>query len=166
MIFHFSIPTQNPERVARVIAELWGGEAFPFLPHRNASWIALAGDDRRTGVECYPHDVELAPSDEVHPTRFEARQRAGQGGSQRSATHGAIGTPLSREQVCAIGEREGWLTRPAQRGRFHVVEMWLENSILFEVLPPDLLKEYLQTQSLAAWRAAVADRAAVPGLDE
>lgn len=31
MIFHFSIAADDPARVARVIAELWRGEAFSTL---------------------------------------------------------------------------------------------------------------------------------------
>lgn len=154
MIFHFSIPTKEPERVARVIAELWGGEAFPFFPHRNESWVAFAGDDRRSGVECYPYDATLAPSDEEHPTGF--RILRGAPGPTPSATHGAIATELSEAEVIAIGEREGWLARYAQRGRFGVVELWLENTILFEVLPPALQAQYVSTQSLDDWRRAIA----------
>lgn len=153
MIFHFSIPTKNPERVARVIAELWGGEAFPFFPHRNESWVAFAGDDRRSGVECYPYDATLAPSDEPNPTGFKILR--GAAGPNPSATHGAIATELSEDDVLAIGRREGWMARYAQRGRFGVVELWLENTILFEVLPPDLQAQYVSTQSLDDWRLAV-----------
>lgn len=160
MIFHFSIPTTNPERVAKVIAELWKGEAFPFFPHRNESWVAFAGDERNSSVECYPHDVLLASSEEANPTGFrvlrEAQNVESLPEARRSATHGAIATQLSQEEVIAIGEREGWLSRYAQRGRFGVVELWLENVILFEVMPPELQKQYIETQRLEDWRTAVA----------
>ncbi len=39
MIIHASIPADDPERVARVIAELWRGESFPFLA---GTFIAMA----------------------------------------------------------------------------------------------------------------------------
>lgn len=173
MIFHFSIPTHKPERVAKVIAELWKGEAFPFFPHRNESWVAFAGDDRNTSVECYPHGVLISPSKEVRPTGFdispssvnEEKNEEGTNDIRRSSTHGAIATSLSQEEVCAIGKREGWLARYAQRGLFGVVELWIENDMLFEVLPPELQKQYIETQKLEAWRGAVAAfklRQAVP----
>ena len=164
MIFHLSIPTENPERVAKVIAELWKGEAFPFFPHRNESWVAFADDDSRSSVECYRHDVLLSPSDEAIPTGFvisrssqdQTGKNEGADGHRRSSTHAAIATPLTQEEVCAIGKREGWLARYAQRGMFGVVELWIENSILFEVMPPELQKQYVDTQKLESWRGAVA----------
>ena len=30
MLFHISIDADDPRRVAEVLAELWGGRAFPF----------------------------------------------------------------------------------------------------------------------------------------
>ena len=156
MIFHISIPTQNPENVAKVIAELWKGEAFPFFPHRNESWVAFAGDERNTGIECYPHDVRITPSKELRPAGFEIPRDKQASDDRRSAEHAAIATPLSQKEVCAIGEREGWLARYAQRGAFGVVELWIENVLLFEVLTPELQKQYYDTQRLEDWRKAVA----------
>ncbi len=48
MIIHASIPADDPERVARVIAELWRGESFPFFA---GTFIAMAGDDRGSQIE-------------------------------------------------------------------------------------------------------------------
>ena len=54
MIFHFSIAAKDPQRAARVIAELWRGEAFPFPPVAQGSWVAMAGDERNSTIEVYP----------------------------------------------------------------------------------------------------------------
>ncbi len=152
----------DPERVARVIAELWKGEAFPFFPHRNESWVAFAADDRRTSVECYPYDAKLSPADETSPTGFTIT-RGGADKPRPSTTHAAVATDLSQEEVIAIGEREGWVTRYAQRGLFGVVEMWLENNILLEVLPPELQAQYVETQTLDNWRRVIASMKAGGG---
>lgn len=154
MIFHFSIPTRDPERVAKVIAELWKGEAFPFFPHRNESWVAFADDDRRSAVECYPFDAKIAPSDAVPPMGFTILR--GADGPRPSTTHGAIATELSQAEIIAIGDREGWLARYAQRGPFGVVELWVENNFLFEVLSPELQAQYVGSQSIEDWRKAIA----------
>lgn len=162
MIFHISIPAKNPERVAKVIAELWRGEAFPFLPMaRNGSWVAFAGDDRGSGIECYPRGAQISPSQEERPTGFtvtvdDAVAQATDEHSGRIATHAAVYSPLSQEEILALAQREGWLSRFAQRGRFHVVEFWLENAVMLEVLTENLKSEYLATQSLEAWRAGSA----------
>ena len=65
MLFHLSIDADDPRNVANVIAELWGGQAFPFPPVLTGSWVAMAGDDRGTTVEVYPRGAELheAPGD-------------------------------------------------------------------------------------------------------
>lgn len=59
MIFHVSIPADNPQRVAEVIAEIWGGEAFRFPPWPGA-YVAIAGDDRGTTCEVYPRGQTMA----------------------------------------------------------------------------------------------------------
>ena len=164
MIFHISIPTNDPENVAKVIAELWKGEAFPFFPHNNESWVAMAGDDRRSGIECYPQDVLITPSEQAQPDHFDIPRRDAwlMSGDRRLAVHAAIATPLSEDEVRAIGVREGWLARYAQRGVFGVVELWIENTILFEVLTPELQKQYVETQSLDGWHKAIAAHSGAP----
>ncbi len=154
MIFHLSIPTSDPERVARVIAEIWGGEAFPFFPHRNESWVAFANDGRGTSVECYPSDAKIAPSEEEKPTGFKILR--GEESAGWSTTHAAVSTSLDQGAIVSIGKREDWLVRYAQRGLFGVVELWLENNILLEVLTPELQARYLETQTVENWRRAVA----------
>ena len=46
MIFHASIPADEPRRTAEAIATLWGGRAYPCPMLTPGSWVALAGDDR------------------------------------------------------------------------------------------------------------------------
>lgn len=160
MIFHISIPARNPEQVAKAIAELWCGEAFPFLPMKgNGSWVAFAGDDRGSAIECYPRGARLSPSQEEYPKGFTVEVEAAQSDSPSAhhiATHAAVYSPLSQEQIIALAQRHGWLGRYAQRGKFHVVEFWLENTVMLEVLPEPLKQEYLATQTLEAWRAGAA----------
>jgi hypothetical protein len=60
MIIHVLIPADEPERVARVIAELWRGEAIPFVAP--GMFVAKAEDDRGTAIEVYARAVELMPA--------------------------------------------------------------------------------------------------------
>ena len=50
--------------------------------------------------------------------------------------HLAVGTKLSKDEIIAIGRCEGWRTLYCSRGRFNVVEFWLENSLMIEFVPP------------------------------
>ena len=60
------------------------------------------------------------------------------------ATHFAMATPLTQEQVLAIAAREGWPAKYRKRGgMFGVVEMWIEGRQMMEVLSPQMQAEYL-----------------------
>ena len=60
MINHISFGVNNPEKVANILAELWGGVALPFPPSPGG-WVAFADDGRGTIVELIPIDVQLIP---------------------------------------------------------------------------------------------------------
>ena len=134
MLFHISVAAHDPQNVARVIAELWGGEAFPFPPVSDNGWIVLAGDDRRTALEIYPIDVVLREAEGDADAYGEAS-----GAAALTATHAAIGTRLSQEQVMAIAAREGWPAKYRCRGgMFGVIEMWIEGRQMVEVLTAEM----------------------------
>jgi hypothetical protein len=61
-----------------------------------------------------------------------------------TASHAAIASPLEEAEIFAIAEREGWLAKYRKRGgQFGVIELWLENSTMIEVLTPKMQAEYL-----------------------
>lgn len=156
MIFHTSIAAYDPERVARVVAELWGAEVFPFAPSRKGSWMVVAGDERGTLLEVYPHGHLLFADREKHandPLREDL--------PQASATHVAIGTVLQEEQVFGIGAREGWTVRKLSRGGgFDVIELWLEDAIMLEIITEEMKARYLESNTIDHWRKLIAQRAA------
>jgi len=139
MIFHLSIAADDPTRVARVVAELWGGKARIFPPVGKGSAVATAGDGIGTTLEIYARGTELAPADGDADAYAEINPEA----PRRTATHIAMATRLSQQQVFAIAEREGWLAKYRKRGgMFGVIELWLENAVLAEVLTPEMQAEY------------------------
>jgi hypothetical protein len=152
MIYHLSIAAIQPRRVADVLAELWNGEVFPFPAVAKGSFAVLAGDDRNSLIEIYPLGTELVQE----PDSSDAGSRHNPGASGRSATHAAISSPLPASDVLAIAEREGWSARYCKRGaHFGVLELWLENLTMVEVLTHDMLSEYLVTMQIGHWRAAL-----------
>lgn len=153
MIFHLSIAARDPRHVASVIAELWGGEAFPFPPVAQDSWVAMAGDERGTTMEVYPAGAELRPAE----GDADAVAAMNPSPARHVATHAAIASPLSAEAVQAIAAREGWLSKYRKRGGvFGVIEFWLENAVMLEVLTPEMQQEYTGFMSPDAWRAMLA----------
>ncbi|SAL48717.1 hypothetical protein AWB70_03900 [Caballeronia cordobensis] len=142
MIFHASMPANDPKHVAQVLAELWGGFAAPFSPFPGA-WMAVAGDDRGSIIEVYPSDQVITPGGDQ-----EDSVSYGAGTFKRpqySAFHMAMATKLGAAEVVAIGEREGWRAVHCTRGNdfFHVIELWIENSTMLEFLTPEMQAEYL-----------------------
>lgn len=150
MIFHASIPANDPKHVAHVLAELWDGFAAPFSPFPDA-WMAVAGDDRGSIIEVYPSDQVITPGgghEESVSYGANTLKRP-----QYSAFHMAIATKLSAEDVIAIGEREGWRAVPCSRGGvFDVVELRLENGMMFEVLTPEMQHDYRTGVTMDMWR--------------
>jgi hypothetical protein len=136
MIHHLSIAARDPEHAAGVLAELMGGTAVPFAPNPG-SFFALQLDEHGSGVEVYPAGTELQPDGATggHFVRKEAR---GYG-----STHFALSVANSAATVQTIAQRAGWHCFDCNRGPFHVIEVWIENETMVEILPPEYAQEYL-----------------------
>ena len=128
MIIHASIPADEPERVARVIAELWRGTYAPF-PIVPGVFTARAGDERGTQIEVGSRGREAVPGD------FQLGFRSNPTPSPYSEVHLNIYSPLSDEEVFAIAAREGWKALHCDRGPvFSLIEFWLENKFMLEIM--------------------------------
>src|SRR5271169_5188011 len=136
MIHHLSIAARDPKHVAGVLAEFMGGTAVPFPPNPG-SFFALQLDEHGSGVEVYPAGTELQPggSDGGGFVKKEAR---GYG-----PTHFALSVGTDADTVEAIASREAWQCFRCNRGPFHVIEVWVENETMVEILPPEYAAEYL-----------------------
>jgi hypothetical protein len=136
MIHHLSIAARDPKHVAGVLAELMGGRAVPFPPNPG-SFFALQLDDHGSGVEVYPAGTELEPNGTTGGT-FVKRPARGYG-----STHFALSVSTDAKKVEDIAQRAGWDCFVCNRGPFHVIEVWVENQTMVEILPPDFAGEYL-----------------------
>jgi hypothetical protein len=136
MIHHLSIAARDPKHAAGVLAELMGGTVTPFPPNPG-SFFALQLDDHGSGVEVYPAGTELQPGGTTGGN-FVRKDPRGYG-----STHFALSVSTSADTVQAIARRAGWQCFDCDRGPFHVIEVWVENETMVEVLPPGYAKEYL-----------------------
>ena len=155
MINHISIAVENPEKVANVIAELWNGMVVPFPPAPN-SFIVFANDGKGSGVEITPINTILVPGEGLPPedvfdadTRteeYEAKFVQSDSAPQYVATHLNINTHLSIEEVLKIGRREGWRVLVCNRGEglFQLVELWIEDRFMLEVMTPEQTARYVE----------------------
>lgn len=154
MIHHFSFAARDPRAVAMAIARLWdGGEAFPFPPVAKGSWFAMSGDARGTTIEVYPFGAELTPADGDADSVAVMNEAP----HTFTATHAAVDTYLSYDEVFALAAEHGWLAKYRKRGGlFGVIEFWIENQFLIEVLTAEMQAEYLATVTPQNWKAMLA----------
>jgi hypothetical protein len=158
MIHHVSIPARDPVKVAQVLAELMQGRAFPFSGPLPGAQMAVSGDAHGTMIEVYPETVVMTPGEGEAPVAY----RRDAPPAAAAPFHILLSTPLGRAAVEALGAREGWRTRffdraaPGRAPAFSVIEFWVENRILIEVAPVDLIgtyERYMQLDRLAAMAA-------------
>jgi catechol 2,3-dioxygenase-like lactoylglutathione lyase family enzyme len=136
MIHHLSIAAKDPKQAAGVLAELMGGTAVPFPPNPG-SFFALQLDDHGSGVEVYPAGTELQPGGTVGGNFVKTAPRG------FGSTHFALSVATDPTAVKAIADRAGWKCFDCNRGPFHVIEVWVENETMVEILPPEYAAEYL-----------------------
>ena len=152
MIAHFSLPACDPETVAGVFAKIIDGISMPF-PVVPGAWVAIARDGSGVGVEVLPeesaHNVGEGDTDpsrtangpEVMPWEVQIRQDGA--AQQASGFHVAITSTLSRQQIIELGRSQGWRAVYCDRGGvFDLVELWIDNRFLVEVLPPEGADRY------------------------
>ncbi|MBD2462511.1 hypothetical protein H6G89_15805 [Oscillatoria sp. FACHB-1407] len=143
MLHHFSVAVQNPQHVAEVLAEILNGQAMPFPPNPG-SFMAVAGDEFGTLIEFYPMGTELIPDAWEGQAGFQIAPQT----KQYTSVHAAISVPMSLEEIERIGDREGWRVFPANRdGIFDVIEFWVENRLMIELLTPTMAQKYLNAFS-------------------
>jgi hypothetical protein len=142
VLYHASIPADEPERVARVVAELWHGRVLPFPPFPGA-YMAWSGDEWRTVVDVYPRGREHVPA----PGEFGVRTNPAP--SAHSESHLALGVAVTAEEIFAVAGREHWLAQTSDRGGlFSVVELWVENKFLLELLTPQEQRRYAANMTI------------------
>jgi hypothetical protein len=139
MIHHISVAANNPQHVAQVLAEIWQGQMMPFPVHQG-SYLVVPFDVYGTMIEVFPHGTELIPGIGEEDGKWMFNAAA----SNYTVTHAAISVPTSEAKIRKIGEREGWRVVKCDRmGYFEIIEFWVENQLLIELLPPEFTSRYL-----------------------
>ena len=129
---HLSIGVNDLKRVAEAVAQLTKGNVQSFLPVKVA-YVCLWPDWSGQFVEFYPKGVQLVPTAEG--AEFHWIHNI----PECSSTHINLNTELTGEEVKSIATRYGYkhYFRTSGGGPFY--EVWIENSILVELVTKDLL---------------------------
>jgi hypothetical protein len=160
MIHHVSIPARDPEHVAKVLAELLGGYAGPFVGPMPGAWAVYQEDEHGSGIEVYEERTVLVPGegDAMGDIRLGEVPAA-------VAFHALVSVPVDRATIERIGAREGWRTRHFWRGPpgmklFELYEFWIENRVMLELVTKDMVPAYAKVANGAAQRILLAKRGA------
>lgn len=143
MIHHVSLPARDPVRVAAVLAELMGGRDYPFPGPLPGARMAVSGDPHGTMIEVYPDTAVMTPGEAEAPVAYGTAEPPAHVGF-----HALLSVPHDRDGIERIGSAAGWRTRwfaraaPGKPPVFHVMEVWVENRILLEVVPADMVAGY------------------------
>lgn len=138
MIHHLSIPAEDPALVSRVLAELLGGHVSKFGPYQG-SFIAWAGDAHGTAIEVYPAGTEMFPDTGQGQANFRHNPNA----SGFVATHATVSLSLTKDEIFTVAKQHGWRAVELSRGSFDVIELWIENRVMLELMTPEMTKAYL-----------------------
>jgi hypothetical protein len=111
------------------------------------SYIVFSGDDNGTSIEIYPAGRVLQPASPELPALVNHAQ------TLLSGFHAAISVPMDEQTVTQICEDLGWQCRKGTRGDFfHVMEVWVENHTLLELLTPPMAAAYRAFASQGNWK--------------
>lgn len=152
MIAHVSIPARDPRATALLLAALIDGEAFPF-PVVTDAWIAVARDGSGLAVEVYPDGMAHHPGvGEADPAQANAgpqtmpwEDQVYPDGPQLrpSAFHFAVASPLDDAAILRHARNAGVRALKCERaGVFGLVEVWIDDTLLVEVLSAPEVERY------------------------
>ena len=166
MINHISIAANEPERVGNFLAKLWDGIVFPFPPSPG-SYIVFANDGKGTAVEVLPSGTALVPGEglpdendlNAATEEFEGQFVQSELKPRYVATHLNISTEKSIEEVRDLAKSEGWrvLVCNRDRGLFQLIEVWIENTFMLEVMTPEQTQRYVQITDPEFIKSAIGD---------
>ncbi len=139
MIHHLSIPAEDPLLVTKVLAEIFGGHVTRFGPYKN-SYIAWAGDQYGSAIEVYPIGTEMFPD----TGNGQANFRHNPGASGFVATHATVSINRTKDEIFAIAQQHGWRAFELSRGSFNVIEFWVENRVMLELMTKEMAMDYLR----------------------
>ncbi len=152
MIAHVSIPAKQPEIVAKALGKIIDGSVFSF-PVVPGAYIVVANDFSGQAIEVYPSGMTHhpgtgeAPAEQGPPSvttkPWEDQIFIEAQTAHLSSHHMALSTKLSEQEIVDLGRALEFRTVPCDRaGVFKLVELWIDNSYLIEILTETETKRY------------------------
>ena len=138
-IHHFTVPANDPIRVARFLGEVLGARVVP-LPHPEGTLLVYAGDSDGSAIEVWPAAMRASAGDrELWRSELPLPE---------AWPHHAYVTSdaCTTEAVLAAFAREGWKAEAVHNGPpnggFGLVRGWIENHTGIEVGGSEMRAQY------------------------
>jgi catechol 2,3-dioxygenase-like lactoylglutathione lyase family enzyme len=137
-IHHVTVPARDPERVARVLAELLGARVIPLAHHETL--IVYAGDTDGTAIEVWPAALRVGASEQELELRDLPLPEAW-------PHHAYVSTDASdSDRILAVFAREGWQAERVHNGPpgagFSLVRARIENHTAMEIVGTEMREQY------------------------
>jgi hypothetical protein len=137
-IHHFTVPAHDPERVARVLAEVLGARVIP-IPHPRGTLLVYGGDSDGTAIEVWPATLRGGLGQELELRDLPL--------PEDWPHHAYVSSDTSDAgQVLAVFAREGWKAEKVRNGPphagFSLVRGWIENHTGIEIVGREMRAEY------------------------
>ena len=135
MLHHVSFSVHDTAGVAQGIANLLKAEALraPAPPFPDGSWFVVLGDEAGSLIELTPWGTVFDPREGV---AFEPAM------SPRSASHVLVSTSRVKDEVLTLANELGWRASVVDTGLFKFVKIWIDETLLLEVLPAEFQRGY------------------------
>jgi hypothetical protein len=79
----------------------------------------------------------------MEPAPWEVQIVPGVNPPEHVAAHVAIASPLDEAAILTLARQHGWRALRCSRALlFDVIEVWLENRYLVEVMTPEMVRQY------------------------
>jgi hypothetical protein len=149
MIAHASLPAVDCAKVARVLAQMMGGGALRFPPGGPDAWNCWSrGNDFQVVVTPCGQVMVEGPREQVWVRREPPHSE-----DRAYESHFAIAVERSSVDIVGIARTAGWHARVCNRGGlFELVEVWVENAYLVEVLDPAQMADYRRAMTVENWK--------------
>lgn len=138
-IHHFTIPANDPELVAGMLAEVLGARVIP-MPHPRGGLLVYAGDADGSAIEVWPAAMRA----EVGHHHLEPRDLAL---PEAWPHHGYVTADTTSERILDAFSSRGWKADLVRNGPpngpgFELVRGWLENQTCIEIGGTEMRAQY------------------------
>jgi len=134
MILHASVVADEPRKTAETIARLLGGIALPLGPGEG-TWSAIGPDPIGSMISVLERGAEFHRTESHVETRMGERVR-------HSAYHMLLDTALPEAEVLKLAQESGCHALRAKHGAFDVIEFWVDDCLLIELVTPEMGRDY------------------------